>query len=190
MLKKTIYTLIISICLAIVSIAGYFYGVVYVGGMGGDLGDMYKKSNELSKEEDTLNSIKRVAQNAEQRNTELSQFIIPIENEGSIKFVKTLEDTAERYGLKSNTNSIEIVSDDNLSKINKEYLSVKMTLIGSDSAVSGFVKKIESLPFNTKITSYSLTNSISASLNSLSTSSRATISNQQLDFTILVIKEK
>jgi hypothetical protein len=183
MLKNTIYTLIISIIIAIISIAGYVYGILYVGGMGGDLGDMYNKSNELSKEEEVLNSIKRVAQNAEERNIEISQFIIPVENEGSIKFVKTLENTADRYGLKSNTNSIEIVSDDNLSKINKEYLSVKMTLVGSEQNVSGFVKKIESMPFNTKITSYSLTNSSSAS-------NKSTINDQQLDCTILVIKEK
>ena len=178
MLKNTIYTLIISILLATTSLVGYFYSVVYVGGMGSDLGDMYKKSNELNREEEALNSIKRVAQNADQRNAEISQFIIPVENEGSIKFVKTLEDTAERYGLKPNTNSIEIVSDDNLSKINKEYLSIKMTLTGPELSVSNFVKKIESLPFNTKITSYSLTNI------------KGLTSGQQLDCTILVIKEK
>lgn len=189
MLKNTIYTLIISILLATISIAGYFYSVVYVGGMGSDLGNMYKKSNSLSKEEESLNSIKRVAQNADQKYSELSQFIVPVQNEGSIKFVKTLEDTADSYGLKSNTNSIEIISDANLSKINKEYLSVKMTLTGSELAISSFVKKIESLPFNTKITSYSLINTNGA-VNDPLEKSKITINNQQLDCGILVVKEK
>jgi len=189
MLKSTIYTLIIAILLATTSIVGYCYAVVYVGNMGSDLGDMYRKSNDLSKEEDGLNSIKRVAQNADQRNAELSKYIVPIENEGSIEFVKTIEATADKYGLNSNTNSIEIVSDDNLSTINKEYLNVKMTLIGSDVSIANFVKKIESLPFNTKITNYSLTNIGGGSTNPL-VNNKSLANNQQLDFGVMVIKEK
>ena len=189
MLKSTIYTLVIAILLAITSIAGYLYSVMYVGSMGSDLGDMYRKSNDLSKEEDRLNSIKRVAQNAGQRNAELSKYIVPIENEGSSEFVKTIENTADKYGLSSNTNSIEIVSDDNLSKINKEYLSVKMTISGSDISIANFVKKIESIPFNIKITSYSLTNLGGGSIGSLA-KNKNTFNNQQLDFGIMVIKEK
>ena len=189
MLKSTIYILIIAILLATISVAGYFYAVVYVGSMGSDLGNMYRKSDELSKEEDGLNSIKRVAQNADQRNAEISKYIVPIENEGSIGFVKTMEATADKYGLTSNTNSIEIVSDDSLSKINKEYLDVKMTITGSDVSIADFVKKIGSLPFNTKITNYSLINVGGGSINPLE-KNKSLVNNQQLDFGIMVIKEK
>jgi hypothetical protein len=188
MLKSTIYTLIISILLATAAIFGYLYFVVYVGGMGGDLFSMYKKSAELTKEEDSLNSIKRVAQNADQRNIEISKYIVPVENEGSIKFVKTVEETADSFGLKYSTNAIEIVSDDNLSKINKEYLSVKISISGSESSVSGFVKKLESLPFNVKIRSYSLSNI--GKIVSASSTSGGMDNSQQLDYEILVVKEK
>lgn len=188
MLKSTIYTLIISIFLAIASIVGYLYFVVYVGGMGGELFAVYKKAGELTKEGDSLNSIKRVAQNADQRNIEISKYIVPVENEGSIKFIKTIEETADSFGLKYNTNAVEIVSDDNLSKINKEYLSVKISAAGSESSISSFVKKLEAIPFNVKIRSYSLSN-IGKIV--LTPSTRGgTDNNQQLDYEILVVKEK
>ena len=179
MLKSTFYTLIVAVLLAIISIAGYLYAVVYVGGMGSDLSLMYQKSNDLTKEEDDLNSIKRVAQNADKKNDELEKYIISVPNEGSISFIKTLEDTAGGFGLKSDTTSIQIISDDNLSKINKEYLSVKQTITGPENLILSFVKKIELLPYNTKIKSYSTTKQTTGSSSS-----------QQLDLEILVVKEK
>lgn len=195
MLKSTIYTLIIAMLIAIVSIAGYFYSVVYVGGMGTDLGDMYNKSNDLSKQEESLNSIKRVAQNADQRNSEISKYIVPVENEGSIQFVKTIEDTADRYGLKYNTMDIGIVSDDSLTPLNKEYLSIKESVVGPDYSIAEFVKKLEVLPFNAKVKSYSLTRLGVTQMpvvvqNGASAKNNNSNSNQQLDLEILVIKEK
>ena len=183
MLKSTVYTLIVSTLIAILSIAGYLYSVVYVGGMGSDLNDLYKKSEDLKKEEESLNSIKRVAQNAGQKSAELSRYIVGVENEGSINFVRTIEDTADKYGLQYNTNSIEIVPDDNLSKINKEYLSVKETVSGPASSVSEYVKKIDTLPFNTKIKNYSITNITGLS-------GKGVGPTQQLNLEILVVKEK
>lgn len=180
MLKSTFYTLIISIIFATISIVGYFYAVVYVGGMGGDLIVMYKKSNDLSKEEEILNSIKRVAQHADQNNAELSKYIVSVRNEGSIVFIKILEDAAIDFNLKSETTSIQIISDDNLSKSNKEYLSVKQTVLGPDNLILSFIKKIEMLPFNTKIKSYSISDTLGGGL----------VNNKQLDLEILVVKEK
>lgn len=167
-------------------IVGYGYSVMYVGGMGSSLSDMYKESEELRIQEEGLNSIKRVAENADQRNGEISKYIIPVENEGSIRFMKLIEDTAERSGVKYNTNSIEIVPDGALSKINKEYLSINMSLSGSEMSVTNFIKSIESLPFNAKIKSFSLTK-----IGGLQTSStKSVIINEQLDCVILIIKEK
>jgi len=182
MLKKTIYILISSITLAVISIVGYLYLVMYVGDMGGDLNDMYVKSEELSKEENGLNSIKRVAQNADQRNGELSKYIVSADNEGSIGFVQIIEEVAESYGLTANTSSIEITTDDKVSKINKEYLVVKETLVGTESSLLGFVQKIENIPFNIKIKGFSLSK--------VGVSQNASSSQYQLDLEILVIKEK
>jgi hypothetical protein len=181
MSKRTISTLIISVTLATISIAGYFYTVTYVGGMGSSLSDMYAKSVELKKEEESLSSIQRVAQNADQRNAELSKYIVPSGNEGSIQFVQTIENLAESFGLTYNTNSIEIVSDEKLAKLDKEYLSIKETLNGSSKSIAGFVEKIETLPLNTKIRSYSVTKTAG---------SKGTSTVEQLDIEILVIKEK
>jgi hypothetical protein len=181
MTKKTFYTLIISIILALASISGYCFAVVYVGGMGGDLVSIYKKSNDLKKEEDSLNSIKRVAQNADARNADLMKYIVPVDNEGSIKFVQTIEDLATLNNLTFSTNAIEIVQDGNLSKFNKEYLSIKESISGTKLSVSNFVDKVESLPFNIKIKSYS-----TAKVGGLQTAT----SSQQLDLQILVVKEK
>lgn len=189
MLKSTIFKLIISILLAISSIAVYFYAIVYVGNMGSDLGAMYRKSGELNKEEESLNSIKRVAQNADQKNAEISQYVVPVQNEGSIKFVEMIEDTAGYYNLKLNTNSIEIVADGELEKINKEYLSVKISLSGPEYSIANFVKKIESLPYNTKIENYSLTN-INSVVSNSTTTNRSLNNNQQLDCNIMVVKDK
>ena len=189
MLKKPIYTLILSVVIAVISVAGYLYSVVYVGGLVADLRDMYRKAGDLNKEEESLKSIKKVAENANQRNAELSKYIVPVKNEGSINFVKTLEETADKYGLKSNTNAIEIVSDDALSKLNKEYLSIKITTIGSEASVTSFVKKLELLPFNVKIKNYSLTRVLGGQGVVVSKNSNSII-NQQLDMEILVIKEK
>jgi hypothetical protein len=182
MLKKTIYILISSITLAVVSIVSYLYLVMYVGGMGSDLNDMYVKSEELTKEENSLNSIRRVAQNADQRNEELSKYIVPADNEGAISFVQTIEEAAESYGLTANTNSIEITTDDKMTKINKEYLVVKETIIGMEPSILAFVQKIENIPFNIKIRSYSMSK--------VGVSQNASSSQYQLDLEILVIKEK
>jgi len=189
MLKSTIYTLILVIILGLVSIAGYLYSVVYVGGMGSDLSVLYQKSDELKGEESSLNSIKRVAENADQRNTEISKYIVPVEDEGSISFVKTMESIADKYGLKYNTNTIEIVPDDSLSKINKEYLSIGMSLSGSNDAISSFVKKLDSVPFNIKVKSFSLTR-VSSTLGVPVVGGPVLSNGEQLDCKILVIKEK
>ena len=192
MLKRTFYTLIIAVLLALISIGGYFYAVIYVGGMGSDLSLMYKKSNDLNKEEESLNSIKRVAQNADQKNAELTKYMVPVEDEGSINFVKTIEDVADSFGLKSNTTAIQIIPDEGLSKVNKEYLSVKETVVGSENMISNFVKKIELLPFNTKIKSYSLfkVGGVQNIPNKGSVATSSTSGLRQLDLEILVIKEK
>ena len=183
MLKTTFYTLTIAVLIAGASMFGYFYSVIYVGGMGSDLSDLYQKSDELSIKEQNLNSIKRVAQSANQNNSEISKYIVSVENEGSIQFVKKIEDLADRYNLKYNTNSIQIVPDDELSKINKEYLSIKETVIGSDSGIAEFVKKIDSAPYNLRIRNYSLTKIVGAN-------AKGGVDNKQLDVEILVVKEK
>ena len=109
------------------------------------------------------------------------KYIVPVDNEGSIKFVQTIEDLATLNNLTFSTNAIEIVQDGNLSKFNKEYLSIKESISGTKLSVSNFVDKVESLPFNIKIKSYS-----TAKVGGLQTAT----SSQQLDLQILVVKEK
>ena len=180
MLKSTVYQLTIASILAIISIGGYIYASIYVGGMGSDLVSLNQKSNDLTIEMESLSSIKRVAQNIDQRNAEISKYIVPVENEGSINFVRSIEDTADKFGLKYNTNSIQIIQDDNLSRLNKEYLSIKETVTGNESAIYAFTQKMDTIPFNTKIKSFSL-----AKVGAVKG-----VDNQQLDLEILVIKEK
>lgn len=180
MFKKTIYKLIITAILAITSAGAYVYSVMYVGGMGSDLSSLYKESSDLSVQEESLNSVKRVAENADQRNAEISKYIVPVENEGAIKFLKLMENLAEQYKLKYITNSMEIVPDTSLSKINKEYLSINMSVSGPELVVFNFIKKMESIPFNTKVTSISL----------VRTSTGIMQNDVQASFSILVIKDK
>ena len=186
MFKKTIYILIISLILSIISVVAYVYAIFYVGGMGSELKALHQESSDLDQESERLNSIKRVAENADQNQQDLYKFIIPVESEGAIGFVKLIEGLSDKYNLKYNTNSIEIVGDDNLSKINKEYLSVKFTASGSRTQLFNFMNKVETAPYNIRVKAFSLTK-VSGNVSASSTSS---MDLWQIDAEILVIKEK
>lgn len=184
MQKQTIYILIISIIIGALSICFYIWGIFYVGNMGGDLKQLHEESISLEQEFSRINSIKKVAENADDNNSKINKYIIPAGNEGSINFVKQIEDLADKYVSRYTTNSIEIISNEQLTAINKEYLSVKITAFGKKSQIFNFVNKINNAPYNLKIKTFSL----------IKIGNQGVLADSsdfwQIDLDVLIIKEK
>lgn len=184
MQKQTVYILIISVIIAVFAISFYVWSIFYVGGMGNNLEVLHEESAALEQDFNKMNSIKKVAEKSDENNSKIYKYIISSGNEGSIKFVKNIEDLADKYVQKYTTNSIEIVSSEELSKINKEYLSVKMTAFGSKKQVFDFLNKINNAPYNVQIKTFSL----------VGVGSQGTPGSGsdfwQIDLDVLIIKEK
>lgn len=149
MKNKTNSSLILAVCIALITIGGFFYGVSYVDGLSMKTAEL---KSEVEVNQIKISHIQSVNKSAEKTSEDAikigNHFI---KSNGSIDFVSQVESVATDFSLKYNTNSIENIEHDMLTSQGKDLLKISMTLSGGWSNILKFISYIESLPYSVRI---------------------------------------
>jgi hypothetical protein len=154
MKTRTLYLLIATALIAILSLVGYYFTFTYIAGLS-------MKTNQANadllyieaKYQQTL-SQRAVASTGENAGKKLDKYILA--EGGEVEVVKELERLASELSLFIVTETLEVEADESLKALGKEYLHIVEDVTGSEGQVRRFLGLIESLPYNVRVNEVNL----------------------------------